>query len=162
MRYTGTAISLNGKYILVTSNSKNGYDNVALLDATTKMLRWVTRSAWASSAGAFSPDAFHFTYEVNNDGRRDIYLAECIRGAPGSCCFHPVEITEWVHSNFHRMGGGFLCCIRRPTHREISGCMTRKMIRPIILPSIPSHLSAHPRSQGLNWCTIEALMARLL
>src|SRR5262249_43599613 len=76
MRYTGTAISLNGKYILVTSNSKNGYDNVALLETTTKMLRWVTRSAWASSAGAFSPDAFHFTYEVNNDGRRDIYLAD--------------------------------------------------------------------------------------
>jgi dipeptidyl aminopeptidase/acylaminoacyl peptidase len=42
---------------------------VALLDLTTRELRWVTDTQWSADSGSFSPDGKSFTYVVNADGR---------------------------------------------------------------------------------------------
>jgi len=57
--------------LLITSNQKNGYQNVALLDVTTKKLTWVTDTKWDADSGDFSPDGKSLTYLINADGRTD-------------------------------------------------------------------------------------------
>lgn len=68
--------SPDGKTLLITSNQKGGYQNVALLDADTRKLTWVTDTKWEASAGDFSPDGKWFTYTLNADGLVDLYLVD--------------------------------------------------------------------------------------
>lgn len=72
----GADVSAEGKTILMTSNQKAGYPNLALLEVGTKKLTWVTDTQWEVTAGAFSPDGEHFTYGLNADGRNTLYLGE--------------------------------------------------------------------------------------
>ncbi len=58
----------DGKTILVTSNQKGGYQNVALLDVATKQLKWITDTQWEAQAGEFSPDGTLATWVLNADG----------------------------------------------------------------------------------------------
>jgi dipeptidyl aminopeptidase/acylaminoacyl peptidase len=71
-----SAVSPDGKILLVTADRPGGYPNVALLDAGTKKLTWVTDLKWEAESGEFSPDGKWFTYTVNEDGRTDAYLAD--------------------------------------------------------------------------------------
>src|SRR6202162_2775152 len=41
-RHTGNDISPDGKRVLFTSNAGNGYDNIGLLEISTKKISWVT------------------------------------------------------------------------------------------------------------------------
>jgi dipeptidyl aminopeptidase/acylaminoacyl peptidase len=75
-RTTVSAVSPEGKTLLITADRPGGYPNVALLDVATKKLTWVTDLKWEAEAGEFSPDGKWFTYAVNDDGRTDAYLAE--------------------------------------------------------------------------------------
>jgi dipeptidyl aminopeptidase/acylaminoacyl peptidase len=75
-RASANSISPDGRVLLITSDKPGGYPNVALLDVATRKLTWVTDLKWEASAGDFSPDGKQFTYEVNADGRNDIYLAD--------------------------------------------------------------------------------------
>jgi len=70
-----SSFSPDGKTLLITSNQKGGYQNVALLDIATKKLTWVTDTQWEASAGDFSPSGNSFTYTINADGLVDAYLA---------------------------------------------------------------------------------------
>ena len=79
-RTSVSAISPDGKTLLVTADRPGGYPNVALVDTATKKLTWVTDLKWEADAGEFSPDGKWFTYEVNEDGRTDGYLAETATG----------------------------------------------------------------------------------
>ena len=79
-RTSVSAISPDGKTLLVTADRPGGYPNVGLLDAATKKLTWVTDLKWEADAGEFSPDGKRFTYVVNEDGRTDGYLAETPTG----------------------------------------------------------------------------------
>jgi len=79
-RTSVSAISPDGKTLLVTADRPGGYPNVALVDTATKKLTWVTELKWEADAGEFSPDGKWFTYEVNEDGRTDGYLAETATG----------------------------------------------------------------------------------
>jgi len=72
----GADVSHDGATILMTSNQKGGYLNLALLDAATKKLKWITDTQWEVNAGAFSPDGSHFTYAINADGRSTLYLGD--------------------------------------------------------------------------------------
>ena len=72
--FFASSLSPDGKTLLVTSNQKSGYQNVALLDVASKKLTWVTDTQWEAGAGDFSPDGKWFTYTLNADGRTDIYL----------------------------------------------------------------------------------------
>jgi dipeptidyl aminopeptidase/acylaminoacyl peptidase len=78
----GADISPDGKMILMTSDQKGGYLNLALLDVATKKLTWITDTQWEVTAGAFSPDGAHFTYAINADGRSTLYLEDRGGGQP--------------------------------------------------------------------------------
>jgi dipeptidyl aminopeptidase/acylaminoacyl peptidase len=67
-------ISLDGKTILITSNARNGYDNVGLLDIATKKIEWLTDDKWEIHARAFSPDGATVTWAANVDGNTNLYL----------------------------------------------------------------------------------------
>jgi dipeptidyl aminopeptidase/acylaminoacyl peptidase len=68
-------VSPDGKWLLITADRPGGYPNVALLEVASKKVSWVTDTRWEVSAGEFSPDGNWFTYEINEDGRTDLYLA---------------------------------------------------------------------------------------
>ena len=72
--YIAEDISPDGKTILITSDAENGYDNVGLLDITTKKINWLTNEKWRLSAGSFSPDGKSLTWTANLDGNTNIYL----------------------------------------------------------------------------------------
>jgi dipeptidyl aminopeptidase/acylaminoacyl peptidase len=69
-------VSPDGKTLLLNSNRKAGYDNVALLDIKSKQWRWVTDTQWTARAGEFAPDGKTFTYGTNADGRTTILFAD--------------------------------------------------------------------------------------
>jgi dipeptidyl aminopeptidase/acylaminoacyl peptidase len=71
-----SSLSKDGKTLLVTSNQKGGYQNVALLNVAEKKLTWVTNTKWEASSGDFSPDGKRFTYTINADGRTDVFLTD--------------------------------------------------------------------------------------
>ena len=71
---SASAISPDGKTVLLTSNQKGGYQNAALLDVGSKQWKWITNTEWEASSGNFSPDGKLATYEVNADGLTTTYL----------------------------------------------------------------------------------------
>jgi dipeptidyl aminopeptidase/acylaminoacyl peptidase len=71
-----SAVSPDGRTLLVNSDKPGGFPNVALLDLATKQLAWATDTKWEASAGDFSPDGKQFTYVINADGRSDTYVAD--------------------------------------------------------------------------------------
>jgi len=73
---SASSLSPDGKTLLITSNQKGGYENVALLAIATKKVTWVTDTKWQATAGDFSPAGKSFTYGINADGLRDVYLAD--------------------------------------------------------------------------------------
>ena len=75
-RASVSSISSDGQVLLITSDKPGGYPNVALLNIPGKKMTWVTDTKWEASAGDFSPDGKQFTYEMNADGRNDVYLAD--------------------------------------------------------------------------------------
>ncbi len=79
---TGAALVLassaspDGKELLLSSNARNGINNVALLDIASTKLTWATDTGWEAAAGDFAPDGRSFTYVINTDGRTDAYIAD--------------------------------------------------------------------------------------
>src|SRR5215470_2697256 len=73
--YAASSLSPDGTTLLITSDEKGGYQNVALLDVATKSRTWATDIKWEASSGNFSPDGKSFTYVINEDGRTDAYIA---------------------------------------------------------------------------------------
>lgn len=71
--YEATAISPDGKYLLITSNS-TGYENAGLLEITTKKIEWLTNEKWRVSSGFFSPDGRQVTWTANVDGNTDVFV----------------------------------------------------------------------------------------
>ncbi|HKV92172.1 MAG TPA: S9 family peptidase [Candidatus Angelobacter sp.] len=72
--FLATAISPDGKTVLITSNSGNGYANAGLLDIASKKITWLTTDKWEVSSGQFSPDGKRLTWTANIDGNQDIYI----------------------------------------------------------------------------------------
>ena len=62
-------ISRDGRTLLVTSNANGGYNNAALLDLSTKKLRWITHTEWSARGVTFTPDDKSVVVVVNADGR---------------------------------------------------------------------------------------------
>ena len=79
-RYSANSVAPDGKSVLITSNSGNGYDNAGLLDIASKKIRWITQDRWEISGEAFSPDGRFLTYTANVDGNIDIYLYDLATG----------------------------------------------------------------------------------
>ena len=74
--YAASALSPDGKTLLITSNEKNGYQNVGLLDVASNKITWATDTKWEANSEHFSPDGKSFTYEINADGQIDAYIAD--------------------------------------------------------------------------------------
>ncbi|HET9283057.1 MAG TPA: S9 family peptidase [Candidatus Angelobacter sp.] len=72
--FLATAISPDGKTVLITSNAGNGYANAGLLDIASKKITWLTIDKWEVSSGQFSPDGKRLTWAANIDGNQDIYI----------------------------------------------------------------------------------------
>ena len=62
-------VSPDGGTLLITSNAKGGYENVALLKIGTKELKWLTDTQWSADAVSFTPDGGGAVYLLNADGR---------------------------------------------------------------------------------------------
>jgi dipeptidyl aminopeptidase/acylaminoacyl peptidase len=80
--YSVSSVSPDGRTLLIASNEKSGYSNVALLDVGSRKRTWVTDTKWEADAGEFSPDGKTFTYIVNADGRTNIQLVDRQSGKP--------------------------------------------------------------------------------
>jgi len=76
IRYLGSSLSPDDTTLLLTSDAKGGYMNIALLDVASRKINWVTDLKWEASSGNFSRDGKHYTYAVNEDGVSDAYLAD--------------------------------------------------------------------------------------
>ncbi len=73
--YHAADISPDGKTALITSDARNGYENVGLLDIASKNISWFTVDKWEFRAGSFSPDGKSLVYTANIDGSSEVYLA---------------------------------------------------------------------------------------
>jgi dipeptidyl aminopeptidase/acylaminoacyl peptidase len=80
VRYLASSLSPDGGTLLLSSDAKGGYMNVALLDLAANKITWVTDLKWEANAGNFSPDGKSYTYVVNEDGLTDAYLADRASG----------------------------------------------------------------------------------
>ena len=74
INYRVSSVSSDGKTLLISSDEKGGYDNIALLDVPTRKITWITDLKWQAAPGDFAPDGRTFTYEVDEDGRTRVYL----------------------------------------------------------------------------------------
>ena len=90
--FLSTAVSPDGKAVLVTSNEKGGYQNAALLDIASKKLKWITDSQWEVFSGDFSPDGKLATWTLNADGITTTYLYDIATGKSGAIAM-PTGLT---------------------------------------------------------------------
>jgi dipeptidyl aminopeptidase/acylaminoacyl peptidase len=76
IRYLASSLSPDNRTLLLSSDAKGGYMNIALLDVASKKLTWATDLKWEAFSGNFSPDGENYSYVVNQDGLTDAYLAD--------------------------------------------------------------------------------------
>jgi outer membrane protein assembly factor BamB len=55
IRYLASSLSPDTGTLLVSSDAKGGYMNIALLDVANRKMTWVTDLKWEASSGNFSP-----------------------------------------------------------------------------------------------------------
>ena len=72
--YIGSAISPDGKLVMISSNEKGGFANVGVLDIASKQIKWLTDTQWEAAPGSFSPDGRLASYVINADGLQTAYL----------------------------------------------------------------------------------------
>ena len=95
-------VSRDGRMLLITSNARGGYDNVALLDLATRKLRWLTHTEWSADGVAFTPDDAGVVYVLNADGRLSIRflnlrtMHESDRGLPAGLNEPVAEPTPFL------------------------------------------------------------------
>lgn len=78
--YRANDFSPDGKTLLITSSAANGYDNVGLLDVSSKKISWLTQDKWQIYGGNFSPDGKSLTWTANVDGYANIYVHNLVSG----------------------------------------------------------------------------------
>jgi dipeptidyl aminopeptidase/acylaminoacyl peptidase len=102
--------SPDAKYLLITSNAANGYDNAGLLDIASRKISWLTRDKWEVSASNFSPDGKHVLWSANVDGNSAIYLHDRNSGTTTSLPLAKgVNLPAGAESAFSREGSHLLC-----------------------------------------------------
>jgi dipeptidyl aminopeptidase/acylaminoacyl peptidase len=114
--YAASGFSPDGKHLLITSNAGNGYDNVGLLDISSKKIDWLTQDKWEIEAGNFSPDGKSVTWTANLDGNTDIYVHHLASGKTTSLPLPKgVNHPGGADSGFTRDGSRLLYYHNGPT-----------------------------------------------
>jgi dipeptidyl aminopeptidase/acylaminoacyl peptidase len=72
--FAANDFSPDGKFLLITSNAQNGYENAGLLEVASQKISWLTDANWQVSAGQFSPDGKSVTWSANVEGDIDLYV----------------------------------------------------------------------------------------
>ena len=62
-------VSPDGGTLLLSSDAKGGYENVAVMKVGTKEVHWLTDTQWSAGAVSFTPDGGSAVYLLNADGR---------------------------------------------------------------------------------------------
>ena len=107
--YSASDGSPDGKWVLLTSNAGNGYDNVGLLDVATKKVDWLTQDKWEISSGSFSPDGKFATWTANVDGNQEVFIYDlATREATALPLAKGVNSLGGAESAFTRDGGRLL------------------------------------------------------
>jgi dipeptidyl aminopeptidase/acylaminoacyl peptidase len=75
-KFFASDIAPDGKTLVLSSNSGNGYDNAALLDVATKKITWLTAGKWLVDNAKFSPDGKKLSWTTDVDGNHDIVIYE--------------------------------------------------------------------------------------
>ncbi|HTR24968.1 MAG TPA: S9 family peptidase [Terriglobales bacterium] len=78
--HSANDVSPDGKFVLITSNAGNGYENAGLLDIATKKIHWLTQDKWEVAGDSFAPDGKSLLYTANVDGNHDIYSYDLASG----------------------------------------------------------------------------------
>ncbi len=151
--YNASALSPDGKLVLITSNAKNGYDNVGLIDVVTKQIHWLTEDKWEIHAGEFTPDGKWVTWNANIDGATNIFFHELTGGKTSSLPL-PIGVNGAAGSDsaFTRDGGRMLYYHNGPTspndlwiysladgkshqltHSLMGGIRTEDMVEPFLV-----------------------------
>lgn len=122
VNYLASSLSPDGKTLLLTSNEKAGYQNVALLDLDSKKLTWATDTKWEAWSGDFSPDGKMLAYVINQDGRTDAYLADRVSGTsekisvPDGMNYFPINQFSGYSTAFSPQGDRLLISHESSTH----------------------------------------------
>jgi dipeptidyl aminopeptidase/acylaminoacyl peptidase len=115
-RYVANSISPDGKRVLFTSNAKNGYENVGLLDIATKEITWLTQAKWEINGGEFSGDGKYVTWTANIEGNTSIYVHDMGSGKTTSLPLPKgVNSTDGAAAAFSRDGSRILYYHNGPT-----------------------------------------------
>ncbi len=64
--------SPDGKFLLMTSDAVNGYQNIGLMEIASQQIDWLTTDKWEYMGGNFSPNGKLLTWTANVDGNTDI------------------------------------------------------------------------------------------
>lgn len=78
--FEATAWSPDGRTLLITSDAKNGYRNIGLLDVASKQIKWLTDEKWEMEAVDFTPDGKRAIWTANVDGEVSVHATDLATG----------------------------------------------------------------------------------
>lgn len=74
--HAASALSPNDDRLLISSNEGVARSRVGVLNLVTRQTTWMTDGTWDAEPGDWSADGRVFTYSVNQDSRRGVYLVD--------------------------------------------------------------------------------------
>jgi dipeptidyl aminopeptidase/acylaminoacyl peptidase len=74
--YAASELSSNDDQLLISSNEGVEHSRVGLFVLSTHETKWITKGDWDATPGDWSADGRKFTYSVNEDGRKELYLVD--------------------------------------------------------------------------------------
>jgi dipeptidyl aminopeptidase/acylaminoacyl peptidase len=80
-KISATHASADEKWLAVTApRQRGGSTQVALFDLKRHEYRWITNTPWEATSHVFSPDSGALTYQINADGRNDLFIYKIASG----------------------------------------------------------------------------------
>jgi dipeptidyl aminopeptidase/acylaminoacyl peptidase len=74
--YAASELSPSDDQLLISSNEGVEHSRAGILNLRTHQTTWITNGDWDAETGDWSPDGRVFTYSVNEDSRREVYLVD--------------------------------------------------------------------------------------
>jgi dipeptidyl aminopeptidase/acylaminoacyl peptidase len=74
--FSASALSPDDHQLLISSNQGEEHSRVGILDLDTRRARSITKGDWDAQPGDWSADGHRFTYSVNQDSGREVFLVD--------------------------------------------------------------------------------------